>query len=425
MAKFKRVPLDSVVAGSVLNAPIADPANSGVKLLTAGIPITEEFIQKLRSRGISEVVISQRDLATMHAFNSRGRARQVPAAPTYVQSILVNDATKNIDQQVHDGRPMSFGEITEPLSAVIQRPTDCVYPTGLQQEWAGSQDTQIDAIGSFYEDTDERGSSVATLRETCESILKRIGDDLDALVCLAGSPAESEYPSRHSIHLASMAMAIGVESDLDHAHLIDLGMGCLIHDIGMQQVGITQFQSKQKITNTALQKLADHPVLSIQVAAKFGSELSDHAKMVAYQIHERLDGSGYPRGRKADQIHQLAKIAAVADVFVALTAPRPHRLGIQGYYAIKQILEDVKMGKLDPHAVRSLLQATSLFPIGSFVELTNDHIGRVIRTGGSNFDKPTIEMWAADGLDGKPTVINLKNETSIQIRAAIASPKVA
>ena len=65
MAKFKRVSIDAVPVGSVLNAAIGDPNNPQIKLLTEGTAVSEEFIAKLKSRGISEVVISLRDLAVI------------------------------------------------------------------------------------------------------------------------------------------------------------------------------------------------------------------------------------------------------------------------------------------------------------------------------------------------------------------------
>jgi HD-GYP domain-containing protein (c-di-GMP phosphodiesterase class II) len=222
-----------------------------------------------------------------------------------------------------------------------------------------------------------------------------------------------------------MAMARGVELGLDYSNLIELGIGCLIHDVGMQQVGLEWFQSKTTVSARAIEKLADHPVHALEVAASLGDTISDAAKLVAYQIHERLDGSGYPRGYKAGEIHMLAKIAAVADEFVALVAPRPHRLAVQGYYAIKHILDGTKQGKFDPRVVRVLLQTTGLFPIGSFVELTNDQIGRVIRTGGALFDKPTIEMWPASDLDSKPAIVNLQEDDAIQIVRTLPLPRAA
>lgn len=220
-------------------------------------------------------------------------------------------------------------------------------------------------------------------------------------------------------------MAIGVELDLDYPNLIELGIGCLIHDVGMQQVGLEWFNSKAPISSRAIEKLSDHPVHALDVAAGFEDRISDAAKLVAYQIHERLDGSGYPRGCSVNQIHTLAKIAAVADEFVALVAPRPHRLGVQGYYAIKHILEETKLGKFDPTVVRALLKTTGLFPIGSYVELTNDQVGRVIRTGGALFDKPTIEMWPTSDLGSKPVIVNLQDDPTIQIARTMPLPKAA
>lgn len=426
MSKFRRVQLDNIAVGTIITSNIADPNNTQIKLLGAGVAVTQEFIEKLRSRGVSEVMMSNRDAATMLAFEPQGRAKKVPPAHQYVQSILVNDVSKDIDQKLHDGNAMALGEIDIPVADTIERHEDCTYEDGLREAWASERDEQLDCLTDFFQASCEgSGATIDELFNQCETILKRVREDMDALVCLAGSPFPSDYPTRHAIHLASMAIAIGVESGLDHQHLMDLGLGCLIHDIGMQRVGVASFETKNTIGSKSLQRLADHPVKSVEIAGKYGDRISENAKIVAYQIHERLDGSGYPRGRSGNQIHELAKIAAVADSFVGMITPRPHRLGIQGFYAIKQILEEVKLGKLDPKAVRGLLKTTSLYPIGSYVELTNDNVGRVIRSGGDAFDKPTIEMWPADGVDGQPAIVNLLHEQNIQITNSIASPKAA
>jgi HD-GYP domain-containing protein (c-di-GMP phosphodiesterase class II) len=316
--------------------------------------------------------------------------------------------------------------MSEPLALSIQRPKNCAYEEGLEQQWAGEHDRHVESLRAMFDDwSDGKPGSLELLRQQCETILSRLERDADALVCLAGSPYSTEYPSRHAIHVASMAMAVGIELGFDHENLMELGIGCLIHDVGMQLVGLEWFDSATTISPTAIEKLADHPVAALEVAAMLSDSITDTASMIAYQMHERLDGSGYPRGYTANQIHMLAKVAAVADEFVALVAPRPHRPGVQGYYAIKHILDETKRGKLDPRAVRALLQTTGLFPIGSLVELTNDRVGRVIRSGGELFDKPTIEMWSANGAQSKPIVINLQEEDSIQVARTLPLSRAA
>lgn len=427
MAKFKRISIDLVPVGSVLKAPIGDPSNPQIKLLAEGVGVSQAFIDKLKSRGIGEVVISTRDIALLKAFEPQGRAKKVPPTPSYVQSVCVNDASKDIDKAVHGGAELTVGEIEDPFSSTISKPKNCGYNDGLPQQWAEDSDEQIEVLIEIFDETcgGEVSATAASLREQCEDILDRVQEDQDALVCQAASPYSSEYPSRHALHLTSMAMAIGIEIGLDHANLIDLGIGCLIHDIGMKQIGLEQFDEKSTISPKGLQTLADHPVASVGILGQVGEEISVNSRLVAYQLHERLDGSGYPRGRKGNHIHDLAKIAAVADAFVGMVSPRPHRLGIQGYFAIKQILDEMKQGKFDPKVVRALLHATSLYPLGSFVELTNEHIGRVIRSAGPSFDQPTIEMWPANQLDSKPAIVDLTEEPSIQIAGSIAAPKAA
>lgn len=419
MASFRRVAIDTVPIGAILKAPISDPDHPRIKLLGEGIEVTEAFLDRLRERGIRQVVIGTRDLAVIESFKPQGRLKQVPPAHQYVQSQRVNVHTERLDRMVESRESLELEEAAEPVSLSIHRPKNCSYPDGLQEQWAMEHDEQVESLAEVYEQADQPKADVGNvpelLRQQCEAILARLEEDSDALVCLAGTPFSSEYPTRHAVHVASMAMAMGVELDLDHSHLMELGMGCLIHDLGMRRVGLEAFHSKSPISRGALARLADHPVHTLEIAGKFGDRISDASKLVAYQMHERLDGSGYPRGCGINQIHFLARIAAVADEFVALLAPRPHRLGVQGYYAIKHILEETKLGKFDPRAVRALLQATGLFPIGSYVELTNDHVGRVIRTGGDLFDRPTIEMWPADQVGSKPTVVNLQEEESLQI----------
>ena len=344
MAQFRRVAIGSLPLGMLLRAPISDPNNPQIKLLAEGTDVTNALIHKLISRGIGEVVVSERDLAMMQAFRPQGRGKKVPPAHHYVQSVSVNDESKEIDQRIHEGSTLKLCEIEKPISETFDAPSDGPYQAGLQQQWAGDSDEEVETLCELFDETCNGNEvSVEPLQQQCEQIIARLKEDPDALVCLAAAPYPTEYPTRHGFHLASMAIAIGVQVGLDHANLIDLGIGCLIHDAGMRQVGLEQFESKTTIASVGLRKLADHPVKTLEVASKHGG-ITENARMVAYQIHERLDGSGYPRGRTANQIHDLAKIAAVADAFVGMVTPRPHRLGIQGHFAIRQILDELKAG---------------------------------------------------------------------------------
>ena len=98
-----------------------------------------------------------------------------------------------------------------------------------------------------------------------------------------------------------------------------------------------------------------------------------------------------PCHRSAAQIHPLAKIAAVADVFVALVSPRPYRPALLHYHAMEQILHGARQGLYDTAVVRALLHTVSLFPIGSLVEINDGRIGKVLRSNRDAYTSPVIE----------------------------------
>lgn len=422
--KCVKVGLSRLKVGAVLSSAIADPTQPRLKLLSAGTKIDESVLQRLAQRGIENVILAERDVAMLSAFEPQGRRSKVPPAPNYVRSNLQNDGSKEVDQLLlvsDEEQPDAF-ELKVDSSVIqdTQRRPGSSYEDGLQYQWAIECDRRIEQMVDFIEDAvNGSGASVSPLIQMSSELLDRWIEDPDALVALATAPYQSDYPSRHGVHLASLAIAIGAEMGLGRSSLIDLAVGCLIHDAGMKSVGVGMFETKDPLSAGQLRRLADHPVQAINIASRFGDELSIGSRMVLYQIHERCDGSGYPRGYQSHQIHPLAKIAAVADAFVGMVSTRKHRLAIQGYRANVALLEDVKQQRFDATAVRCLLKATSLHPIGSKVKLNNDQIGRVIRSGGDNFVSPTIAMWNPIQKESESAIVDLAKAPKIAITQSL------
>jgi HD-GYP domain-containing protein (c-di-GMP phosphodiesterase class II) len=179
--------------------------------------------------------------------------------------------------------------------------------------------------------------------------------------------------------------------------------------------------AKRALAIHELVEIAKHPFKTFELIEKNLNVIPPGSRMVAYQIHERADGSGYPRGRTLAQTHPLARIAAVADMYAALVAPRPHRPGLLPYYAIEKILADTKQGLFDPKAVRALLQTVGLFPIGSFVEFNNaEYIGRVIRSNGAQFALPIVEVHRRSATRMAPSIVDLSQDATLKIARPIA-----
>jgi HD-GYP domain-containing protein (c-di-GMP phosphodiesterase class II) len=212
-----------------------------------------------------------------------------------------------------------------------------------------------------------------------------------------------KYPYCHSLQVANLAMAVGVVLELDEQSLAEMGVGCMLHDLGMLKIAPDLLNCDRPLDLIEKLDITKHPAMTFDMIENIcGIALG--SRMVAYQMHERPDGSGYPRRRVASQIHPFSKIAMVCDCFVAMTSPRPHRAAIPPYCAMVELMEMGQLGKLDSSAVRGLLYTVSLFPLGSHVGLSDGRIAKVLRSNREQFTRPVVEAWNPAAPDERETV---------------------
>lgn len=127
----------------------------------------------------------------------------------------------------------------------------------------------------------------------------------------------------HSVNVALISAMAAVELNLDRNSLHQITLGGLLHDVGKLLVPMTIIQKNTTLSEAEMNLVKKHSELGMSLVA--GCGLHSDCMSVIMQHHERLDGSGYPYGLKADEIHPLAKITMIADVLDAITSYRPYR----------------------------------------------------------------------------------------------------
>jgi len=106
---------------------------------------------------------------------------------------------------------------------------------------------------------------------------------------------------------------------------------------------------------TELDRVRLHPLLTDRMLVRIST--LGGPRTIAARHHERLDGSGYPRGLTASALSPLDRLLAAADVYHAMTEPRPHRLALDGESAARELRAEVRVGRLDGAAVFAVLRA--------------------------------------------------------------------
>ncbi|MGE5545666.1 MAG: HD-GYP domain-containing protein [Solirubrobacterales bacterium] len=154
----------------------------------------------------------------------------------------------------------------------------------------------------------------------------------------------------HSVRVSTLLALFGFTIGLDDTSLMTLASAGLVHDIGKTVLPPEVVNKVGALTPTEMETARSHVHLTVQYLEK-QSDAPRSVIAVAGQHHERMDGSGYPRGMPGEQINDLSRMAAIVDVFCALTERRPHRAAMGPFQALEVMQETIRE-KLDQRLVR-------------------------------------------------------------------------
>jgi HD-GYP domain-containing protein (c-di-GMP phosphodiesterase class II) len=130
---------------------------------------------------------------------------------------------------------------------------------------------------------------------------------------------------------------------------------------------------------------------------------------MGYQHHERLNGKGYPHQTANPQISEYASIVAAADIFAAITNPRSYKSAKLPYGAMEELVHMAHRGLLDPRIIKALLAAIGLFPVGSYVLLSNNMTAQVVGATANRIDRPLIRPLVPGGNPAAAPLVDLSS----------------
>lgn len=378
-------------AGMRISHDIYD--QSGVLLLAAGIEITPRFLYLLQQRQIRFVRLQParrqkagepgirrlREPRPIEADGSPPASEAAGARPQLPPAELWHEARRGL--QKHIG-------------------ASCVL-AGIADSLQNGQPASGDEMRELVADFADMLTLDADLLATVVSMQQVLG----------------EYLFDHCVNVSLLSMAIGNRLGLSREHILEIGLGGVFQDIGMLRVPRRIRLAPRRLTPDEWREIRFHPVYTLDCLERVRG-LTATAKFIGYQAHERLDGSGYPRGRSAITTHPFAKIIAVADAYAAMTRPRPHRAPIPPHQAVRQLLVEGSQGRLDRSLLRAFLDAMSVTPVGSLVELSNGLIARVLRANPGLHTRPVLVVTH---VDGSPTdeVLDLSKMSEVKVVRAL------
>lgn len=232
-----------------------------------------------------------------------------------------------------------------------------------------------------------------------DSITEELIHNPNIMVNLVEVRAMNDYTFAHCLGVGILAMITGIGMVYNYKRLKELGIGAILHDIGKSFIPDELLYKPGPLTKAEYESIKTHTKLGYDIIRDC-NDFNMASAYVAWEHHEKFDGTGYPRGLKGESITEYARITAIADVYDALTTNRCYREQIMPHEAI-EYLRDSEGTAFDPEIAEVFLEKIAPFPVGSIVLLNNGEKAIVTKI---NKEFP-----------GRPVVVSIIDQTGSKI----------
>jgi len=249
----------------------------------------------------------------------------------------------------------------------------------------------------------EIGSVQPVVQNITESILRNPG----ALLGLLRIKSKDDYTFLHSVSVCALLVAFANARGMDQDIIREAGLGGLLHDTGKALVPDAILNKPGPLTDEEFAIIKKHPLDGFNIL-KQSPDVPALALDITLHHHERRDGTGYPDKLAGDDISEIAQMAAIVDVYDAITADRVYHKGLPAAAALRKIYEWSKH-HFNPKLVQEFMRCVGIYPVGTLVMLESGRLGVVVEPHESNLLAPKVNVFfnTKNNVYIKPETIDL------------------
>lgn len=279
------------------------------------------------------------------------------------------------------------------------------------------------AVTSMFQEA-RMGKVVDTAgaQQLVEEITDSISRNPSALISLARLKTADDYTYMHSVAVCAMMVALARKLELDEEQIHSAGIAGLMHDLGKAMMPMEVLNKPGKLTDEEFAIIKTHPEEGFKLL-----QASNCTNDIAYDVvlhhHEKMDGSGYPKGLKDKEISLFAKMGAVCDVYDAITSNRPYKAGWCPAESLRR-MSDWSNSHFDPIVFQAFVKSIGIYPTGSLIKLSSGRLGVVIEQSEKSLLSPRIKVFFSTQANVRirPEIIDLSHPGCIEKIAGREDP---
>lgn len=355
---MRRIPIEYAKEGDVLGKTLYN--NTGVMLLKEGTKLNYNIIEKLRIYGCFSIYIQDR----------------------YTEGVMRDIIKPGIMSRIHN--------LQEDLKGIIRH---------------SNNGGKIDHRGV--------NKNIRDVGEIIDEIMYDIIFSENILENLVNISIYDDYTLNHSINVMMLSIVIAKNCGLSMGDIKRLALGCIFHDIGKTFIPIEIINKPGRLTELEFEIVKSHTEKGYEFLNNY-TDLPSVSSSIALCHHEREDGLGYPRQLKGDEIHKFSKIAAICDVFDALTSDRSYRRAAPIHEAMEYLLATGGT-QFSLDIIRTFSQSINIFPKDTFVQLSDGREGVVYEVNQEFHTRPKVKIYGENGKEVSPYIVDLMDSNNIVV----------
>lgn len=358
---MRLVPINSVKEGSLLAKTIYN--SNGIPLLREGYPLNTRLIDKAIYNGVYSLYIHDK----------------------YSDEIIQDIISPELRQKAIHTLKNSYDD--------------------LQKE-------------SYYAQNNKRLKKKKDVISDVSSIARKFVDDIlsnkDIIINLVDIKTMDDYTYQHCVNAAILGIVLGVELGYNKKQLESIAVGILLHDFGKVFIPKNILLKPGRLTSEEMETIRNHPKLGYEYL-KDHSAINDIVLSIILEHHEKVNGTGYPKGLMDNKISEYAKIAAVCDVYDALTSDRTYRKAMSPNEALELIMGSCGED-FDLEIVQGFMNRIVPYPVGTLVELCNGKIAVIKHLNSECVLRPVVNVVHKHGHKISFGEVDLMQEKNVVIQ---------
>jgi putative nucleotidyltransferase with HDIG domain len=343
----------------------------------------EQVLRKIRESGVREIIIDLdrgvdvthvettsldmlgENTSTVHAFDL-----EITSQTSQIESLPTNN-DQSLSPQTTDDLHCSISEEIDRAQYLIAR-------------------GKRDVIKMFTDVRMGRAIESAGLQLLVSDMSDSLMRNAHALLSLVRIKRRDEYTYLHSVAVAALMLALARSYGCDEETIRVAGMAGLLHDLGKVAMPDHILNKPGKLTAAEFDVMRGHPQAGADLLAAF-ADMPAEVLDACLHHHERMDGSGYPGNLVGEQNGLLARMAAICDVYDAVTSNRPYHSGWDPSISLSRMAK--WEGHFDPGLFQLFVRTLGIYPVGSLVRLASNRLALVIEQNVGVLLKPRLLVF--------------------------------